>query len=129
MRFEGYTEALFEAQLVDVAARHEQKKRLSKNNALNSVYSYLVEMCFPNNTAMLQVREHASSDPELYANNLWKMLELSFTQEKLNKIQIHPNKLGQFKQEPGEDFKILSIVLKNSLATCSELIQIKSQAI
>ena len=44
MRFEGFTEALFE----DVVARAEQKRRLSKNNALNSVYSYLVEMCTPN---------------------------------------------------------------------------------
>ena len=41
MRFEGFTEALFEAQMVDVAARAEQKRRLSKNNALNSVDSYL----------------------------------------------------------------------------------------
>ena len=39
MRCEGLIEALFEAQLVDVAARAEQKRRLSKNNALNSVYS------------------------------------------------------------------------------------------
>ena len=70
MRFEGFTEALFEAQMVDVAARAEKKRRLSKNNALNSVYSYLVEMCTPNVTAMLQVREHASSDSELYTNNL-----------------------------------------------------------
>ena len=41
-------EALFETQLVDVNARAEQKKRLGKNNALNIVYSYLVEMCTPN---------------------------------------------------------------------------------
>ena len=34
------------------------------------------------------------------------MLELRFTQEKLNKIQNHLNKLGQFKQDQGEDFKI-----------------------
>ncbi len=87
-----------------VARAEQQKRRLSKNNALNSVYSYLVEMCTPKVTAMLQVREHASSDPESYVNNLWKMLELRFTQERLNKIQNHLNKIGQFKQEPGEDF-------------------------
>ena len=34
-----------------------------------------------------------------------KMLELRFTQERLNKIQNHLNKIGQFKQEQGEDFK------------------------
>jgi len=106
MRFEGFTEALFEAQMVDVAARAEQKRRLSKNNALNSVYSYLVEMCTPNKTAMLQVREHAISDPEFYANNLWKMLELRFTQERLNKIQGYLNEIGRVKHEANEDFKI-----------------------
>ena len=61
-RFEGYEEALFENQLVDENARAEQKKRLGKNNALNIVYSYLVEMCIPNKTAMLPVREHATTD-------------------------------------------------------------------
>ena len=61
-RFEGYEEALFETQLVDENARAEQKKRLGKDNALNIVYSYLVEMCTPNKTAMLQVREHATTD-------------------------------------------------------------------
>ena len=74
MRFEGYEEALFERQLEDVNARAEQKRRLGKNNALKIVYSYLVEMCAPNKTAMFQVREHASTDPEFYANNLWIML-------------------------------------------------------
>ena len=37
-RFEGYEEALFETQLVDLNARAEQKKRLGKNNALNIVW-------------------------------------------------------------------------------------------
>ena len=86
-RFEGYEEALFEPQSVDLNARAEQKRRLGKNNALNVVYSYLVEMCAPNKTARLQVREHATTDPEFNANNFWKMLETRFTQERLNKIQ------------------------------------------
>jgi hypothetical protein len=106
MRFEGYTEALFESQLVDLNARAEQKRRLGKNNALHVVYSYLVEMCAPNKTAMLQVREHATSDPEFYANNLWKMLEIRFTQERLNKIQGYLNEIGRVKHEANEDFKI-----------------------
>ncbi len=87
MHFEGYTEALFESLLVDANARAELKRRLGKNNALNVVYFYLVEMCAANKTAMLQVREHSTTDPEFYANNLWKMLQLRFTQERLNKIQ------------------------------------------
>ena len=49
-RFEGYKEALFESQLVELNA-------IGKNNASNK-------------TAMLQVREHATTDPEFYANNL-----------------------------------------------------------
>ena len=75
MRFEGYGAALFETPLEDSNARAEQKKRLGKNNALDIVYSYVVEMCAPNPTAMLQVREHATTDPEFSANNLWRMLE------------------------------------------------------
>ena len=106
MRFEGHEEALFEAQLKDVHARAEQKRRLSKNNALKVVYSYLVEMCSPNKTAMLQVREHATNDPEFYANNLWKMLEVRFTQERLNKIQGYLNEIGRVKHNENEDFKI-----------------------
>ena len=51
-RFEGYEEALFETQLVDLNDRAEQKKRLGKNNALNIVFSYLLEMCTPNKTVM-----------------------------------------------------------------------------
>jgi hypothetical protein len=56
MRSEGYEEALLEPQEVEANACIEQKKRLNKNNALNTVYCYLVEMCSPNKTAMLQVR-------------------------------------------------------------------------
>ena len=104
-RFEGYEEALFETQLEDVNARAEQKRRLGKNNALNIVYSYLVEMCTPNKTAMLQVREHATTDVDFYANNLWKMLETRFTQERMNKIQGYLNEIGRVKHEANEDFK------------------------
>ena len=106
MRFEGFEEALFERQFEDVNARAEQKRRLGKNNALKIVYSYLVEMCAPNKTAMLQVREHASTDPEFYANNLWIMLETRFTQERMNKIQGYLNEIGRVKHEANEDFKI-----------------------
>jgi len=105
MRWEGYEEALFEPQEVEVNARAEQKKRLNKNNALNTVYSFLVEMCSPNKTAMLQVREHATSG-DRYANNLWKMLETRFTQERMNKIQGYLNEIGRVKHEANEDFKL-----------------------
>ena len=40
-RFEGYEEALFEPQLVDLNARAEQKKRLGKNNALHTCCLFL----------------------------------------------------------------------------------------
>ena len=102
MRCEGYEEALFEPQEVEANARVEQKKRLNKNNALNTVYSYLVEMCGPNKTAMLQVREHG----DRYAFNLWKRLETRFTQERMNKIQGYLNSLGHVKRENNEDFKL-----------------------
>jgi len=69
MRFEGFKTVLFEHQLVDLAARAEQKRRLSKNNALDVVYSYLVKMCQPNATAMLQVREHALTG-DYFPNNV-----------------------------------------------------------
>ena len=96
MRWEGYEEALLEPQKVEVNARAEQNKRLNKNNALNTVYSFLVEMCSQNKTAILQVQEHATSG-DRYANNLWKMLETRFTQERLNKIQGYLNEIGRVK--------------------------------
>ena len=92
--------------LVDLNARAEQKKRLGKNNALDVVYSYLVEMCALNPTAMLQVREYVTTDVEFNANNVWKMLETRFTQERMNKIQGCLNKIGRVKLEANEDFKI-----------------------
>ena len=105
MRSEGYEEALFEPQEVEQNARIEQKKRLNKNNAFNTVYSYLVEMCGPNKTAMLQVREHATAG-DRYPLNLWKMLETRFTQERINKIQGYLNALGRVKHENNEDYKL-----------------------
>ena len=54
---------------------------------------------------MLQVREHATSG-DRYANNLWKMLETRFTQERMNKIQGYLNEIGRVKHEANEDFKI-----------------------
>ena len=83
-RFEGYEE------VVDLNARAEQKKRLGKNNSLNIIYSYLVEMCTPNKTAMLQVREHATTDVDFYAINLWKMLETRFTSN------MRPTKISKY---------------------------------
>ena len=105
MRFEGFKTALFEPQRVDLAARDEQRKRLNKNNALDSVYSYLVEMCAPNATAMLQVGLYANTD-DFYPNNLWRMLEIRFTQERLNKIQIFLNEIGRVKHNGTQDFKM-----------------------
>lgn len=94
MRWEAFEEALFEPREVEPEARAEQKRRLGRNNALKTVYSYLVEMCAPNKTALLQVRENATTDSDLDANNLWKMLELRFTQERTNKIQGYLNKIN-----------------------------------
>ena len=66
-RFEGYEEALFETQLVDVNARAAKE---------NTWKEQCVEYCLllsgaPNKTAMLQVREHATTDVDFYANILY----------------------------------------------------------
>jgi hypothetical protein len=53
------------------------------------------------------VRACDYADPEFYANILREILEVKFTQERLNKIQTYLNNIGQFKKEPNEDFKIL----------------------
>ncbi len=66
-----------------------------------------------NKTAMLQVREHATTNLELYANNLWTMLEVRFTQERMNKIQGYLNEIGRVKHEANKDFKYLLIVSRN----------------
>ncbi len=49
---------------------------------------------------------HATTDPEFNANNLWKMLETRFIQERMNKIQGYLNDIGRVKHEANEDFKI-----------------------
>ncbi len=67
-----FKEALKEPQEVDPNNRHEQKLRLGK--AFNNVYSLLVEMCIPNKTAMLQVRNHSTSDLDECPNNVGRKI-------------------------------------------------------
>ena len=55
---------------------------------------------------MLQVRTHAISDPTRNPNNLWKMIENRFTEERLNKFQGFLNEIGSFKNEANEDNKV-----------------------
>ena len=52
---------------------------------------------------MLQVRAHAISDPTKNPNNLWRMIEKRFTEEKFNKVQGYLNEIGAFKNEANED--------------------------
>ena len=70
-----------EPQEADPNDRPEQKMRLGE--AYNNVYSLLVEMCTPNENAMSQVQYHSTSDPDECPNNLWKMLEARFMQERM----------------------------------------------
>ncbi len=53
---------------------------------------------------MLQVREHAITG-DYFPNNLWRVLEVRFTQERLNKIQCYLNEIGRVKYDGNEDFK------------------------
>ena len=55
---------------------------------------------------MLQVWAHAISDPTRYLNNILKMIENRFTEERLNKVQGFLNKIGAFKNESNEDNKV-----------------------
>ena len=48
----------------------------SMGQAFNTVYSLLVKMCRPNETAMRQVFDHAQVDPDQYPSTLWSMLEV-----------------------------------------------------
>ena len=81
----SYVKALEEEQSDDPDKRAAQIEALGQ--AHRTVYSLLVEMCGPNKTAMLQVRAHAISDSTKNPNNLWRMIEKRFTEEKFNKVQ------------------------------------------
>ena len=100
----SYVKALEEEQSEDPDERAAQIEALGQ--AHRTVYSLLVEMCGPNKTAMLQVRAHAISDPNKNPNNLWRMIENRFTEERLNKVQGFLNKIGAFKNESNEDNKV-----------------------
>ena len=55
---------------------------------------------------MLQVRAHAISDSTKNPNNLWKIIENRFTEERLNKVQGFLNEIGVFKTESNKDNKV-----------------------
>ncbi len=74
--------------------------------AHRTVNSLLVEMCGPNKTAMLQVRAHAISDPTKNPNNLWRMIENRFTEERMKKVQGYLNEIGSFTTVANEDNKV-----------------------
>ena len=74
--------------------------------AFNTVYSLLVEMCGPNETAMRQVFDHALVDPDQYSSTLWGMLEVRFTHARLLKLQGFLNEIGHFKLLPNEENNI-----------------------
>ena len=82
----------------------------SMGQPFNTVYSLLVEMCGPNETAMRQVFDHALVDADQYPSTLWSMLEVRFTQARLEKLQGYLNEIGHFKLNPNEENNILLIV-------------------
>ena len=78
----------------------------SMGQAFNTVYSLLVEMCGPNETAMRQVFDHALVDVDQYPSTLWNMLEVRFTQARLEKLQGYLNEIGHFKLNQNEENNI-----------------------
>ena len=48
----------------------------------------------------------SSGTDDFYPNNLWRMLEIRFTQERLNKIQNFLNEIGHVKHNGTEDLLI-----------------------
>ena len=55
----------------------------------------------PNETAMRQVFDHALVDVDH-----WSMLEVRFTQARLEKLQGYLNEIGHFKLAPNEENNI-----------------------
>ena len=84
-RFVWYVKVLFEPKLDDPDERAAHVE--SMGQPFNTVYSLLVEMCGPNETVMRQVFEHALVDADQYPSTLWSMLEVRFTQARLEKLQ------------------------------------------
>ena len=76
-RFIGFVTALLELPPEDPDDRPTHIESLGQ--AFNTVYSLVVEMCMPNETAMMQVYAHAQADEDQYPSTLWNMLEVRFT--------------------------------------------------
>ena len=103
-RFVGYVKVLLEPQPDDPDERAPHAE--SMGQAFNTVYSLLVEMCGPNETAMRQVFDHALVDVDQYPSTLWNMLEVRFTQARMEKLQGYLNEIGHFKLTPNEENNI-----------------------
>ena len=97
----GFIKVLIEPQPDDPNENRAYAEAMGQ--PFNSVYSMLVEMCGPNETAMRQVYEHASGDVDHYPSILWGMLEVRFTQARLEKIQGYLNEIGHFKLLQNEE--------------------------
>ena len=67
-RFIGFVKALLELPPEDPEDRPAHIESLGQ--AFNTVYSLVVEMCMPNETAMRQVYDHAQVDPDQYPSTL-----------------------------------------------------------
>ena len=102
-RFPGYVDALH----LEIPDDEEEIEALKLEHGvkLDTVYSLIVEMCGENETANLQVTNHANTDAHEWPNNLWKLLQERFTVESRNRLQIHLNTLGQFEMTDGENLK------------------------
>ena len=83
-RFVGYVKVLLEPLPDDPDERAAHAE--SMGQAFNTVYSLLVEMCGPNETAMRQVFDHALVGVDQYPSTLRNILEVSdsFRLDKIN---------------------------------------------
>lgn len=102
-RFPGLVAALE----LEVAETEEgiQAQIEAHGQNLDIVYSLIVEMAGENETACLQVRNHAHNDQYDWPNNLWKLIGERFMSESKNRLQNHLNGLGQFEKLDQETFK------------------------
>ena len=102
MRFPGVREAL----AVEIPAQEtnlaKQERIAAYKSASDKAYSILIEACTDSSIGQIVMVAHYAADPELWANNLSKMLKLRFTLQATKRVAKCVTAFNLLKMEAGE---------------------------
>ena len=102
MRFPGVREALAVEIPAEETAEAKQERTAAHKSASDKAYSILIEACTDSSVGQVVMVAHFAADPELWANNFYKMLRLRFTLQATKRVAKCVTAFNSLKMEMGE---------------------------